>query len=258
MVKLGTSSRTDKMAKHEEPEGLEVFRRATEDLRLAKRRRALARFSTNIFSGAGNELHLIGHIIGTDRVSGASPWGHGTDETVAISVLLRIASQLVAARADLFKDGRAYAAAALLRQLVEIEYLAWAFETRHRDAERWLRSDQKEREAFFRPAKLRVNLALEVLGSIVFVLAFQMSPKRLDYIVDAVPFRVQQFRTHLAIDVWKYGQIAWVRSFAKNLADNLARIMGSPDSYAISTRTSLRSSGKAWRIVMSTSRGLRP
>jgi hypothetical protein len=155
MVKLGTSSRTDKMAKHEEPEGLEVFRRATEDLRLAKRRRALARFSTNIFSGAGNELHLIGHIIGTDRVSGASPWGHGTDETVAISVLLRIASQLVSSSADLFKDGRAYAAAALLRQLVEIEYLAWAFETRHRDAERWLRSDQKEREAFFRPAKLR-------------------------------------------------------------------------------------------------------
>jgi hypothetical protein len=143
------------MAKHEEPEGLEFFRRATEDLRLAKRRRALARFSTNIFSGAGNELHLLGHIIGTDRVSGASPLGHGTDETVAISVLLRIASQLVSASADLFKDGRAYAAAALLRQLVEIEYLAWAFETRHHDAERWLRSDQKERAAFFRPAKLR-------------------------------------------------------------------------------------------------------
>jgi hypothetical protein len=81
--------------------------------------------------------------------------GHGSDETIAISVLLRIGSQLISASADLFADGRAYAAAALTRQLVEIEYLAWAFEVRDRDGERWLRSTRQDRESFFRPSKIR-------------------------------------------------------------------------------------------------------
>jgi hypothetical protein len=39
--------------------------------------------------------------------------------------------------------------------MVEVEYLAWAFETRNHDAERWLRSSKDERQAFFTPAKLR-------------------------------------------------------------------------------------------------------
>jgi hypothetical protein len=66
-----------------------------------------------------------------------------------------MAGQLVSASADLLVQGRPYAGAALLRQIVEIEYLAWAFGTRDRDAERWLRSDKSQREDFFRPAKLR-------------------------------------------------------------------------------------------------------
>jgi hypothetical protein len=100
-------------------------------------------------------MHCIGHVLGGDRVNGDSPQGHGSDEVVAVSLLLRIASQLTSASADLFADGRTYAAAALVRQIVEIEYLAWAFDTRNKDAERWLRSTREERESFFRPAKLR-------------------------------------------------------------------------------------------------------
>jgi hypothetical protein len=115
----------------------------------------LARFCAKQLEAAGTELHVIGHLIGPDRAQGKSPFGHGNDETVAVSTLLRVAGQLVSASADLFADGRQYAAAALLRQMVEIEYLAWAFETRDGDAERWLRSDQKERQKFFKPAKLR-------------------------------------------------------------------------------------------------------
>ena len=116
---------------------------------------ALARFSSDQFHQVGAVLHLAGQIIGPDRAAGASPFGHGSDEVVAISMLLRIASQLISASADLFADGRRYAAAALIRQMVEIEYLAWAFETRDRDAERWLRSNEQQRQDFFKPAKLR-------------------------------------------------------------------------------------------------------
>jgi hypothetical protein len=115
----------------------------------------LARTTAETFSSAGSELHAIGHIFGGDRVSRKSPGGHGSDELVAVSLLLRVAGELVSASADLFKDGRHYAAAALVRQLVEVEYLAWAFDARDDDAERWLRSTAEERRDFFSPAKLR-------------------------------------------------------------------------------------------------------
>jgi hypothetical protein len=118
-------------------------------------RRDLAKFTAEIFAMVGTELHAVGHILGTDRKSGVSPFGHGSDEIVAVSLLLRIAAQIVSASNDLFADGRHYAAAALLRQLVEIEYLAWAFGARDKDAERWLRSSADDRRAFFAPAKLR-------------------------------------------------------------------------------------------------------
>jgi hypothetical protein len=128
---------------------------AANDNDLITCRHKLASFSSNQLCEAGTELHVLGHIIGSDRARGVSPFWHGNDETVAVSMLLRVASQLVSASADLFADGRHYAAAALLRQLVETEYLAWAFETRDGDAERWLRSDERERQEFFKPAKLR-------------------------------------------------------------------------------------------------------
>jgi hypothetical protein len=128
---------------------------AAEDQVVAKMRMALAKFTADTFSQVGDELHAVGHIVGPDRVNGHSPGGHGSDEIVAVSLLLRIGGQLTSAIADLFDDGRQYAAAALVRQMVEIEYLAWAFQTRDKDAERWLRSTREERESFFKPCKLR-------------------------------------------------------------------------------------------------------
>jgi len=107
------------------------------------------------FSHVGEQLHVAGHILGTDRRDGLSPFGHGDDTTVAVSILLRIGSQLISGSADLISDGRHYAGAALVRQLVEVEYLAWAFETKDEEAARWLRSTREERKEFFTPAKLR-------------------------------------------------------------------------------------------------------
>ena len=115
----------------------------------------LARTTAETFSSAGTELLADGQIVGPDRAKGLSPGGNGSDEIVAVSLLLRVAGQLVSASTDLLDDGRHYAAASLLRQLVEVEYLAWAFDTRDSDAERWLRSTVDERRDFFAPAKLR-------------------------------------------------------------------------------------------------------
>lgn len=130
-------------------------RSAAHSTKLISLRQELAHFAAEQLRSSGLQLHLQGQIVGPDRAGGTSPFGHGDDEVVAISVLLRICGELTSAVSDLFADGRRYAAAALLRQMVEIEYLAWAFETRSGDAKQWLRSNKEEREQFFRPAKLR-------------------------------------------------------------------------------------------------------
>ncbi len=125
------------------------------DPEIAKIRLETATFAAKTFSEVGNYILASGHMFGTDRKDGRSPFGHGSDEAVGISLILRMGSQLVSAGSQLFVDGRGYAGAALLRQLVEVECLAWAFEARDGDAEKWLRSDRETREDFFRPAKLR-------------------------------------------------------------------------------------------------------
>lgn len=132
-----------------------AIRAAALDPKAIEMRAALAKFTANTFQQVGTKLHVFGHLLGPDRKTGASPFGHGDDAAVAISLLLRIGSQLVSASADLISDGRHYAGAALVRQLVEVEYLAWAFETKDEESARWLRSSKEERLTFFTPAKLR-------------------------------------------------------------------------------------------------------
>lgn len=107
------------------------------------------------FQSFGEILEVSGHLIGDDRQSGASPFGFGSDEVYGMSLLLRIGSELTKNCAELFDHKQTYAAAALLRQIVEVEYLAWAFENRTQDAETWLRSDKEIRWQMFTPAKLR-------------------------------------------------------------------------------------------------------
>jgi hypothetical protein len=97
----------------ETPIDRDAMRRAASDEALILIRQDLARFTSGAFAETGELLHVFGHIIGSDRVEGRSPFGDGSDETVAVSVLLRIGSELVSASADLFADGRHYAAAAL-------------------------------------------------------------------------------------------------------------------------------------------------
>ena len=76
-------------------------------------------------------------------------------ESQAIIILLKIGAALISGASNLFQADNAYAAAALVRQLVEVEYLAWAFEDNKEEAERWMDSSKDERKKFFTPAKLR-------------------------------------------------------------------------------------------------------
>ena len=138
-----------------EPNARQIIRDAALHPDIVANRMSVAAFVSATFRDVGTKLHAFGHMLGTDRRDGLSPFGHGDDAAVAVSVLLRIGSQLVSASADLIADGRHYAGAALIRQLVEVEYLAWAFEMKNEESARWLRSTKGERFSFFTPAKLR-------------------------------------------------------------------------------------------------------
>lgn len=132
-----------------------AVRAAATNAQLVEMRRELVTLTAFTFSISGDMFCVGGHIFGYDCVEGRSPFGHGSDETVAVGMLLRIGGGLVRASQELFNRRLQYAAAALLRQLVEIEYLAWAFDANDREGEKWLRSSPSERREFFTPAKLR-------------------------------------------------------------------------------------------------------
>src|SRR5580698_6458062 len=73
--------------------------------------------------GVGQLLHASGHMFGPGRLDGSSERGNGDDETVAVGVLLQVGGELTLAAVHLFATGQNYAASALVRQLVEVEYL---------------------------------------------------------------------------------------------------------------------------------------
>jgi hypothetical protein len=99
----------------------------------------------------GRALEALGVLLQTS----ASPKDPAYKQIVAISVLLRMAGELTFTSADLLSTGRHYAGAALLRQIVEIEYLTWTFKEQYRHPEKWLDSTFEERMQQFTPGQLR-------------------------------------------------------------------------------------------------------
>src|SRR3989442_8213104 len=103
----------------------------------------------------GRVLWVMGYIVGPDRVSGVSPFRFGDDTAVGVATVAQTGGELAHGAVALLRAGNRYAAAALLRQLVEVEYLAHAFEAQDDSAGEWLRAvDRKERLNFWAPAKL--------------------------------------------------------------------------------------------------------
>jgi hypothetical protein len=106
---------------------------------------------------AGQPVHVsvFVYIIGPDRVSGDSPFRFGDDRAVGVATVAQIGGELATGAVDLLNATNRYAACALVRQLVEVEYLATAFAEEHEIAAVWLRADRDERLKFWSPARLR-------------------------------------------------------------------------------------------------------
>lgn len=111
------------------------------------------------FRSVGQVLWVAGDVIGGDRVAGRSPSGYGSDAVVGLGLVTQTAGELCEGITLLLDHGNQYGAAALLRQLVEVEYLAWAFAEDDEEAARWLRSSKDERFQQWQPRHIRERSA---------------------------------------------------------------------------------------------------
>lgn len=127
---------------------------AADDTSQASRVR-LCRTLGETFRYVGNLLWVTGYMVGPDRPAGTSPFGFGNDATVGLAMVLQIGGELIAGTVMLLEAGNDYAAAALTRQIVEVECLTWAFAEDEEEARRWIRASPEERRRFWQPRHLR-------------------------------------------------------------------------------------------------------
>ncbi|GLP76379.1 hypothetical protein TUM20983_34890 [Mycobacterium antarcticum] len=80
---------------------------------------------------------------------------HQTRRLLPAGLVAAIGGELLASTAYLAMGRWAYASAALVRQLVEVEYLAWAVTNDPDDAWEWLKSDKQKRLQRWQPGKIR-------------------------------------------------------------------------------------------------------
>jgi hypothetical protein len=128
---------------------------AASDHEAISARRAVCRKLVTAFNQSGTSLRTVGNLTGPQRVDGSSPFDNGDDGLVALGYLSETAASLISGAVELFDDGNLYACAALNRQLVEVEYLAWAFAEDQDEATSWLRSSREARINRWQPRHLR-------------------------------------------------------------------------------------------------------
>lgn len=89
----------------------------------------------------------------------SSPEQHGPDPArgrsfVAVGLVAQISAELVSGAQLLLRNRNEYGASALVRQLIECEYLLRAFQLNFAEATRWLDANDSDRWDF-KPSKLR-------------------------------------------------------------------------------------------------------
>lgn len=136
-----------------------------DDERGIEARSSLVRCLGPGFRELGEFLWVGGYMIGGDRVAGRSPFAFGSDAVVGLAIVTQTAGELCAGAALLLEHGNDYGAAALLRQLVEVEYLGWAFAEDEDEAADWLRSGREDRLKRWQPRHMRDRSSGRFRGS---------------------------------------------------------------------------------------------
>jgi hypothetical protein len=96
-------------------------------------------------------------LVGRAMASRTDLTGDVGEAVRAMGTLLQMAGELGFAASRMLSGEEHYAGAALLRQIVEIEYLTWTFKEGHASVTAWLNSTLEERMRAFSPKRLRAN-----------------------------------------------------------------------------------------------------
>lgn len=104
---------------------------------------------------AGRRLWVRGSMFGRDRIAGRTRFGYGDDRLVAGGLVVEIASDLAASAISAMDAGRTYSASALIRQIIECEYLILLFNRDVEAAREWLNADRETLLSYWSPAKMR-------------------------------------------------------------------------------------------------------
>jgi hypothetical protein len=91
----------------------------------------------------------------------AQVWAFGMAEGArrAVAIVAQMGAELAVGAAQLYSACRWYAGAALVRQLIEVEYLLFLFATDDEEPERWLRASDADAKKTFSPAEMRARSA---------------------------------------------------------------------------------------------------
>lgn len=84
-----------------------------------------------------------------------SGWVFREREELAVAILARIGGELSGGIALLLRNSHPYGAGALLRQLIEVEYLMYLGYLNPADLERWYKADARELRNSFSPQRMR-------------------------------------------------------------------------------------------------------
>jgi hypothetical protein len=91
----------------------------------------------------------------------AQVWAFGMAEGArrALGIVAQMGAELALGAAQLYKAKQWYAGAALVRQLIEVEYLLFLFATDDREPECWLKASDAEAKRTFSPSQMRERSA---------------------------------------------------------------------------------------------------
>lgn len=119
------------------------LREGLADDRAQEARENFAAHTARAFHDGGQVLDVGGWVLRDDASRG-------------IGLAVRIGAALAKGSVDLLRAGNAYAAAALVRQLVEVEYLLWTFADDGEEAARWLHASHSQLDRF-KPGAMRAR-----------------------------------------------------------------------------------------------------
>lgn len=128
-----STSRTDAIA---------VFCETAQDMNISNSRFAVLEEASTAFAKCADLLQISGYI-------GRNP------KELAAALLIRLGGELSGGILILAKQSLAYPAAALLRQLVEVEYLAFIGYADPVNLQNWYEATDEERRKLFTPQKMR-------------------------------------------------------------------------------------------------------